>query len=505
MDPTAQDEVVIADVAHLLSEGSPAAVLDAVADALGQVVPHDALTLHTADASVGLLRPALVRDTRSGETITFGPLRYGEGVVGAAAESGQPRLVTNAGLPDSLIINPLMARGELKGVLCLYRFGQNNVFTENELKTAIRFSVLAALAIDNADIRSKLESLAMTDHLTGLHNHRYFQERLLEEVSRANRRRTPVSLLIYDIDDFKNVNDSYGHLLGDQVLQGVASAANGMCRTEDPVCRIGGEEFGIILPGQSGAQAEVLAERIRRAVLELSFPMQTCVTVSVGLAEAPTNASSPRDLFACADLALRGAKAQGKNRVCAYAGRTLRPRGDSSGDYPLSGQWEILAGGTEASERRRGGDERPDRAAGMPRIPESRTIAQMKLLHRVSLNLNQVHDAARIAEMIAVELKSLIDYRSCRIYLLADDGETLAPLASRGSSPAQDEGVESRTAGLGDTMAVPLRFDDHVIGVIEVSALGDEEFDEDDARLIEVLASIAANALQNSPGARVRK
>src|SRR5205823_10227855 len=116
---------------------------------------------------------------------------------------------------------------------------------------------------------------------------------------------------------------------------------------EDPVCRIGGEEFAIILPGQSGAQAEVLAERIRRSVLERLFPMETQVTVSIGLAEAPANASSPRDLFACADLALRSAKSQGKNRVCAYAGRTLEPRGGSSGDYPLSGQWEILAGGAE--------------------------------------------------------------------------------------------------------------------------------------------------------------
>ena len=510
IDPMAQDEVVIADVAHLLSEGSPAAVLDAVADALGQVVPHDALTLHTADASIGLLRPALVRDARSGKILASGPLRYGEGVVGSAAQSAEPRLVTHprrspsaengsgdgAG-PYSLIVNPLMARGELKGVLCLYRFGENNVFTEDELKTAVRFSVLAALAIDNADIRSTLESLAMTDHLTGLHNHRYFQERLLEEMSRANRRQTPVSLLIYDIDDFKNVNDSYGHLLGDQVLRGVASAAEGICRTEDPVCRIGGEEFAIILPGQSGAQAEVLAERIRRSVLERLFPMETQVTVSIGLAEAPANASSPRDLFACADLALRGAKSQGKNRVCAYAGRTLEPRGGSSGDYPLSGQWEILAGGAETSERRRSGDERPDRAADVGRSPESRAIAQMKVLHRVSANLNRVHDAALIAEMIAIELKSLIDYRSCRVYLLAEDGETLVPAASRGSPPLHEEVSEDRTAGPGNTLATPLRFDRHVVGVIVMSKLGDDEFDEDDMRLIEVVASIAANALQN--------
>jgi two-component system, cell cycle response regulator len=149
------------------------------------------------------------------------------------------------------------------------------------------------------------------------------------------------------------VNDSYGHLLGDQVLQGVAAAGREIGRIEDPVCRIGGEEFAVILAGQSGRRAQALAERIRRSVLELSFPMGTSVTVSIGLAEAPTNASSPRDLFACADLALRGAKAQGKNRVVTYTGSSLKPRGESARDYPLSGQWEILAEGMKTNRSRR--------------------------------------------------------------------------------------------------------------------------------------------------------
>jgi diguanylate cyclase (GGDEF)-like protein len=368
VDPIAPREIVFDDIADLMvSEDSPAAVLDAVAEVLRHAVPHDALTLHAADPSTRRLFPALVRDSAWGKTVTSHVLSYGEGVIGEAAESRRPRLVTRSrprpetgsapgaepGL-DTLLVHPLIARAELKGVLCLYRFAGDTGFTEVELETTGRFSVLAALAIDNADIRSNLESLAMTDHLTGLYNHRYFQERLREEVSKANRRAEPLSLLIYDIDDFKDVNDRHGHLLGDQVLHGVASAVSRICRSEEPLFRIGGEEFAVILSGQGGPQAELMGDRIRRAVLTLSFPMQTHVTISVGVAEVPANASSPRDLFACADLALRGAKSLGKNRVCAYSGSTLGPRRASSGDYPLAGQWEIIAEGMKKGPRQGG-------------------------------------------------------------------------------------------------------------------------------------------------------
>jgi len=426
---------------------------------------------------------------------------------------------------------PLLARGELKGVLCLYRFGRGNAFAEGDLQVAIRFSQLAALAIDNADIRAKLESLAMTDHLTGLFNHRFFQERLVEELSRANRDGAPVSLVIFDIDDFKNVNDRFGHLLGDQVLRGVASATGAVCRIEDPICRIGGEEFAVILPGQMGFHAQILAERVRRSVLELSFPMQTTVTVSLGVAEAPKNASSPRDLFACADLALRTAKAQGKNRVRTYTGNALKSRRGSPGDYPLSGRWEILSDGTGTS-RRQPELQRWDSSLEGRESGQAPSIGLMNSLQRVSSTLNQVSDAPQIAQTIALELKSLIDFDSCLLYLLSSDGETLTPTAPVGNHP-QDADVKKAPAenGLaiagqaarsGDTiyaaepslplqkahiaagsdahemlMAAPMHFDHQVIGVIVLSRLGGE-FEHDDARLVDVVASIAASALQNA-------
>ena len=535
-------EVAIADIAHLLvSENSPSAVLDAVADALAEVVPHDALTLYSVDSPRRLLRPSLVRDARSQQETLISPtLKYGEGIVGAAAESGKPRLVTSTGHssaeagsladPQSLIVNPLMARGELKGVLCLHRFGQSLSFRDDDLETVLHFSTLAALAIDNADIRSRLENLAMTDHLTGLYNHRYFQERLLEEVSRATRRGAPVSLIIYDIDDFKDVNDSYGHLMGDEVIKAVASAAGEVCRIEDPVCRIGGEEFAVIVPGLAGADAQTLAERIRRAATKMSFPMGTGVTVSVGLAEVPTNASSPRDLFACADLALRTAKAQGKNCVRAYSGDALRVRRESSHDYPLADGWEILTK-TETGVGRASSKEEE---LGYPAPLAARLIAQMKMLHSLSVNLGQVQAAAQVAETIRVELKSLIDYETCQIYLPTPDAASWDPVApaaepsppdaaskedlttADGRAIAAEAGLSGRTIYFDGTssselqartpdphltrslLAVPLRFGDQTEGVIVLTKVGTYQFDEDDIRLLELLSPTAGIALEKA-------
>ena len=248
--PTSLPGGVLSGITHLLvSEGPPDLVLAAVADALTEVVPHDTLTLFQVDPPLRVLRPTLVRDAYAQEILAMGAVPYGVGITGKAAESRIPQLVNDAHLdpraaripdtpdePESLIAVPLIVRDEVQGVLCLYRIGENNHFSLQEFKLAILFSELAALAIDNAQIRSRLETEVITDHLTALYNHRYFHERLAEELRRANRQRATVGLLIYDIDDFKRVNDTYGHLVGDQVLQGVASVSRvppGRCDLPD--------------------------------------------------------------------------------------------------------------------------------------------------------------------------------------------------------------------------------------------------------------------------------
>jgi len=512
-------------------------VLEAVADALSELVPHDTLSLFQAEPPLRVLRPVLVRDTYAQEILAMGSIPYGTGITGLAAESCTPQLANDAHLdtrsaqipgtpvePESMLAIPLLAREEMKGVLCLYRLGERNHFTVKEFKLAIVFSELAALAIDNAQIRTRLETEVVTDHLTALYNHRYFHERLAEELRRSNRLRSQVGLVLYDIDDFKRVNDTYGHLVGDQVLQGVASVSRETCRFEDVICRIGGEEFAIILPGYALADARALADRLRVAISSMPFPLVGKVAISLGVAEGPLHASSPRELVACADLALLEAKASGKDRVRVYGRGVESPSDDLGGEGVEDGEVRTAdAAGMQA------------RFAALAARGELRSVAHLRTLQSLSVKLNRLNDVRQIGEAITAELRALIDYHNCRVFLLQPDGETLLPLAFRGSLSAYQgetfdalvikvgEGITGRVAMTGESyytpdaehdpyamdipgtpsleesiLAVPLRYGDRVIGVVVLSKLGIDQFDEEDMRLLEALASNAAVAFENA-------
>jgi diguanylate cyclase (GGDEF)-like protein len=512
-DLAVPEQHVLWNIAHLLvSEHGQDRILEAVSDALADLVPYDSLIVYQADLALRQLQPVLARDQYAEEILASGTTRFGEGVTGAAVEAGVPRLVNDMhleptalqipGTPEdeeeSMVVIPLLVRDRLMGALCIYRMGQDHHFSEHEFKLAIRFGELAALAIENAETRARLEAEVVTDHLTGFYNHRYFQERLKEELKRAGRRRTPVGLLLFDLDDFKRVNDCFGHQIGDQVLQGLASAVRRISRTEDVLCRIGGEEFAVILPQATHEEAAGLGERIRIEVAGTPFPVVGRVTVSTGVAEAPTHASSPRDLIACADVALLQAKAEGKDRVRLY--------------------------GTAA-------DGRP----GAGRRGEVREVAHMKMLQSLATKLNRLNDVRGIAEAITLELRSLIDYHNCRIHLLAEDGVTLEPIVFLGDLTEYQgetydalvtrvgEGITGHVASTGQPLylpdaskfeeavqipgtpeldesiiGVPLRYGNRVTGTIVLSKLGIDQFDPDDTRLLEVLASNAAVALENA-------
>lgn len=173
----------------------------------------------------------------------------------------------------------------------------------------------------------KLEALAITDELTNLYNHRYFYQRLREELERAKRYRRPLTLLMLDVDDFKHFNDHHGHLEGDRLLRELSRVLLREIREADIPCRYGGEEFNIILPETNLEQGQALAERLRQKVAQTHFTGEEVLpgrklTVSIGLAAYPENALEAVELVGCADSALYQAK-QKKDCVQVYAGETL--------------------------------------------------------------------------------------------------------------------------------------------------------------------------------------
>ncbi|MBI3755663.1 MAG: diguanylate cyclase [Deltaproteobacteria bacterium] len=170
------------------------------------------------------------------------------------------------------------------------------------------------------ELNEKLNELSITDGLTEVYNHRHFYERLTEEIKRANRYGRPLSLIIADIDYFKNYNDTHGHLTGDDVLKGVARCIRSNARENDMVARYGGEEFSIILPETGKDGAGDLAERIRRCIAGQPFPHKETqpggnLTISLGVATFPDDANDVMSVIKKADDALYMAKEKGRNRV----------------------------------------------------------------------------------------------------------------------------------------------------------------------------------------------
>jgi len=172
--------------------------------------------------------------------------------------------------------------------------------------------------------QEKLEHLASVDQLTGLYNNRMYRSILRSELARAERQGHPVSLLMLDIDHFKRINDTYGHTAGDRVLQKIGVLLKEAVRSENSVCRYGGEEFAIVVPELGAEAATEIAQRLRelieRTAIGIGDGQAIKVTVSTGVAAYPDSAGSSEDLTRVADLALYAAKEGGRNRVTRYSG-----------------------------------------------------------------------------------------------------------------------------------------------------------------------------------------
>ncbi len=489
----------LADVYHdLVSEQSLDALLDRIADALAELIPYEALHVYEADEVRRELVPLLVRSEWANEILSE-RFPYGEGITGWAVEQREPVLANQAHLhplvrfvpgtpvePEALIVIPMIARGLLKGTFNIYRIGDDASFGEQEFELAKRFGDAAALALDNAHIRERLEHQAQTDSLTGLFNHRTFHERLRRELTQASIEHTSVAVVMLDIDDFKKVNDVYGHGVGDLVLAELADHLRASVRASDVVCRIGGEEFAVIAPGSEEEQAVALATRLSRRLEEVELDLAGSISVSIGIAHGPEHAANSRELVACAEAAMMTAKARGKGQVVLF-------------------------------------DELASERPGEPdvRREDLRSIAHMKLLQSLVGKLNRLNGVREIGIAIANELRLLIDYHNCRIFLrdgddlhpiafqgdltgsggaaldilaakvgdgftgwVAEHGESLLlPDASKCEFAVEIEGTESIEESV---IAVPLNLGSRVLGVIVVSKLGIGQLDDDDVRLLDV-------------------
>lgn len=231
-------------------------------------------------------------------------------------------IFANAQKGSFTLAAPLLIKDGLAGVIIGERLKEEKTPTEEEINLLATLANQAAIAIDNARLYAQTQVLAITDSLTQLYNRRLFQERLSEEIDRAIRFQHPLSLLMLDIDHFKDYNDTHGHLLGDEILKEIAKILMMVSRSTDVVARYGGEEFTLILPETSKEGAKVTAEKILATIRDHEFPSSkalayTHVTVSMGLATYPREATEPEDLIKKADEKLYEAKRRGRNQVCS--------------------------------------------------------------------------------------------------------------------------------------------------------------------------------------------
>jgi len=211
---------------------------------------------------------------------------------------------------------PLVSFGQTLGVLVLDS-ATKGAFNSSDVQPLESVADICATAIQNAYYVDRVKQLAYLDGLTGVFNRRFFELRIAEEIERARRFNNGMAVIMVDIDQFKRLNDEFGHLLGDEVLRQVSSIFHQHLRKIDVVCRYGGEEFGILLAQTDSQHAMGVAEKLRRVVEAWQFPgVPRPVTISAGVASFPGDGANRDDLMKAADAALYAAKQSGRNRVC---------------------------------------------------------------------------------------------------------------------------------------------------------------------------------------------
>ena len=308
----------------------------------------------------GSLRPMQARDIRLDPGLTGAVIQGKQTLVlndlQNQAVAAQYRAVRNGGLPVRTYVGvPMIVRSRIIGVISMQKYAPS-AFTAEQIRLLETIAIQAAIAVENSqlfesaqkeleqrrDAQSALEKAneqlqaqirrieelqvelreqAVRDPLTGLFNRRYLKDTLDREVSRAKRENLPIGIIIMDIDEFKDVNDRYGHNAGDMMLKEMGNLLKASIRIEDFVCRYGGEEFVIVMPGATLGVAFERAELIRRKFEQMYVQYeneQLHATISLGVAAYPIHGTDGEDALIRADRALYQAKQAGRNRVIPY-------------------------------------------------------------------------------------------------------------------------------------------------------------------------------------------
>lgn len=219
---------------------------------------------------------------------------------------------------SSLISAPLISEKRFLGILRLDN-SLSQVYTQDDLRLLVTVCDLGAVALENAELFQRTQSLAIHDELTGLYTKGYFLERLREECKRSIRQNIPFSLFMLDIDFFKDYNDKFGHTAGDIVLKNLSSDIIESLKSFNPIIsRFGGEEFCIIIPGTEKPKAYALADDLRKYIEKSKIILrrqETNITVSIGVAAFPLDSGDEREILLKADKAMYEAKKSGRNKV----------------------------------------------------------------------------------------------------------------------------------------------------------------------------------------------
>lgn len=320
------------------------ASLNMLCDMAGEIVSFDRALVHFWDEneeqmllrfSRGLDKQALAsEDVGGGNLLNFWAVKYGRPLLVEHGRHFQADPLLDHVASRSALAVPLFVSNRVMGSLQLFS-SKPNAFSREDAQLLWILSLVAENLLTREYANEGLLRFAFTDYLTGLRTRGYFEQQLELEFKRVERRRQKFAVLMIDIDHFKQLNDTYGHHVGDQVLRDISSILMKDMREVDTVARYGGEEFVIILPETTETGAVYVAQRLRRAVEQAKFFAGSPnaiqhLTISIGVAVFDTDAQFKRDLIEFADAALYAAKREGRNRVVCYSELAKREKQEAS-------------------------------------------------------------------------------------------------------------------------------------------------------------------------------